>query len=79
MSIGNSGRIVIEVDPEAKRRLYAALARDGLTLKDWFLRSAEGYLAESGQLSLSFPQRNTVEGPGREKGKGNQISGGKRV
>jgi len=56
MSIGNSGRIVIEVEPEAKRQLYAALAREGLTLKDWFLRSAENYLAEGSQMPLSFSQ-----------------------
>ena len=56
MSIGTSGRIVIEIEPEAKRRLYAALAREGLTLKDWFLRNAENYLSESGQMPLSFSQ-----------------------
>lgn len=55
MSVGSSGRIVIEVAPESKRQLYAALARDGLTLKDWFLRNAEHYITESGQLKLSFP------------------------
>lgn len=54
MGIGSSGRIVIEVQPESKRRLYAALARDGLTLKDWFLKNAEIYMTESGQLPLSF-------------------------
>lgn len=54
MSIGSSGRIVIEVEPESKRRLYATLARDGLTLKEWFLNNAERYMTESGQLPLSF-------------------------
>jgi len=58
MSIGSSGRIVIEVEPEAKRRLYAALAREGLTLKDWFLKNAENYLADANQLPLSFSQVN---------------------
>lgn len=56
MSIGSSGRIVIEVEPEAKRQLYAALAREGLTLKDWFLKNAENYLADCNQLPLSFSQ-----------------------
>lgn len=46
MSIGSSGRIVIEIEPEAKRRLYAALAHEGLTLKDWFLKNAEKYLVD---------------------------------
>ena len=58
MSIGSSGRIVIEVEPESKRRLYAALARDGLTLKDWFLKNAELYMTESSQLPLSFSKGN---------------------
>lgn len=44
MSIGSSGRIVIEVDPATKRDLYSALAKDGLTLKDWFLQNAASYL-----------------------------------
>ncbi len=56
MSIGSSGRIVIEIEPEAKRMLYAALAREGLTLKDWFLRNAEDYLSGGGQMPLSFSQ-----------------------
>ena len=44
MSIGNSGRIVIEVEPELKRQLYSALAKDGMTLKQWFLNNASSYL-----------------------------------
>ncbi len=47
MSIGPSGRIVLEVDPDLKRHLYASLAIDGLTLKDWFLREAQQYLANA--------------------------------
>jgi hypothetical protein len=43
MSRGNSGRIVIEVDPQAKHKLYEALAKEGSTLKDWFLKVAEEY------------------------------------
>lgn len=52
MSVGQSGRIVIEVEPDIKRLLYSALARDGLTLKDWFLKSADSYLAEGAQIRL---------------------------
>lgn len=47
MSIGNSGRIVIEVDPHFKRNLYSALAKDGMSLKDWFLREVHVYLSAS--------------------------------
>lgn len=46
MSIGSSGRIVIEVDPDLKRELYATLIRDGSTLKEWFLRNAQNYLLD---------------------------------
>lgn len=52
MSIGSSGRIVVEVDPELKRELYSALTREGLTLKDWFVRNAAGFVAEASQLQL---------------------------
>jgi hypothetical protein len=45
MSIGNSGRIVIEIDPETKRNLYSVLTRNGITLKEWFLKCADGYMA----------------------------------
>ncbi len=53
MSIGNSGRIVIEVDPGVKRHLYVALTRDGMSLKEWFLRNAQTYLANADQRPLS--------------------------
>lgn len=59
MSIGTSGRIVIEVEPELKRMLYSALTRDGMTLKEWFLRSAEVYLTEGTQISLPLNDEET--------------------
>lgn len=54
MAIGQSGRLVIEIDPELKRDLYAALEREGLTLREWFLKRAQHYLSDSSQLSLQF-------------------------
>ena len=48
MPIGDSGRIVLEIDPNEKQTLYAALSKDGLTLKDWFLRHVGIYLKEQG-------------------------------
>ena len=60
MSVGKSGRIVIEVEPEVKRQLYSALARDGLTLKDWFLREAEAYLGSAEQLPLELSMENAA-------------------
>ena len=41
---GQSGRLVIEVEPAFKRQLYSALASDGLTLKAWFVEEAKRYL-----------------------------------
>ena len=40
---GQSGRIVIDVDPELKRKLYSALSLSGSTLKDWFIKVGEEY------------------------------------
>lgn len=54
MSIGTSGRIVIEIDPSLKRQLYAELDKEGVTLKDWFLKNVDTYLNERHQLSLKF-------------------------
>lgn len=44
MAQGKSGRIVIEINPELKRDLYSALAKKGITLKDWFIEQAKDYL-----------------------------------
>lgn len=52
MSRGNSGRIVIEIDPEIKDQLYVALAKNKLTLKDWFLTQCSSYLSDASQLGL---------------------------
>lgn len=40
MSIGRSGRVVIEIDPVLKREFHAVLAKNGMTMKDWFMKSA---------------------------------------
>ena len=47
MAKGQSGRIVVEVDPALKRELYGALAMDASTLKDWFIEQAIKYLEEN--------------------------------
>jgi len=46
MAKGQSGRIVVEVDPALKRALYGALAVDDSTLKEWFIDQAGRYLRE---------------------------------
>lgn len=59
MSIGSSGRIVIEIDPDLKRGLYSNLTAKGLTLKEWFVSQAEGFIAHSGQMSL--PMNDSID------------------
>lgn len=44
MARGPSGRVVIEVEPELKRELHAALVAEGATLKDWFIAHAQAHL-----------------------------------
>ncbi len=46
MAKGNSGRIVIEIDPELKQELYEALGVKELNLKQWFLSHVNQLLAE---------------------------------
>lgn len=58
MPCGKSNRIVVDIDLESKRELYAALARDGMTLKEWFLQNLEDYLENHGQLKLSIGKKN---------------------
>lgn len=54
MSIGNSGRLVIEIEPELKKKLHAVLRKEGTNLKAWFLENVDQLLAEKGQQSLSL-------------------------
>lgn len=61
MAKGESGRVVIEVDPALKRELYAILDRNGSTLKDWFVLRANHYVAESVQPSLAFTSKQDEE------------------
>ena len=56
MAKGESGRIVIEVDPALKEEIYAALSRDGLTLKSWFVQQASKYVADYVQPSLALTE-----------------------
>ena len=61
MARGRSGRIVIEVDPSLKSDLYAALARESLTLRAWFVERASSYLATRYQLSLFVAEPSSSE------------------
>ena len=61
MPIGNSGRIVIEMDPELKQELYRSLANDKLSLKEWFLENVDLYLSDKTQLPLEFSENKNKE------------------
>jgi hypothetical protein len=60
MAQGQSGRVVIEIEPELKRRLYAELALSSMTLKDWFIIAAEQFLAERQQPRLFTTSANST-------------------
>jgi hypothetical protein len=49
---GDSGRVVVELDPELKRQLYSALAKEGVTLKQWFINLAKVHISEHEQPNL---------------------------
>lgn len=51
MPRGKSNRIVVEVEPELKGRLHATLAMDGLTVKEWFVDCATGYVRNRAVLA----------------------------
>jgi len=60
MSVGPSGRIVVEVAPELKRELHSALVKDGKTLKDWFVTQAESFV-ESRQRAFQFDHKSSTK------------------
>jgi hypothetical protein len=83
MARGESGRIVLEIDPSEKEELYNAVTKDGLTLKDWFLRKATEYLRERNQTQL-FAPHTLAESPvayrvGRKKEAKSKISKSKSL
>ena len=59
MSIGVSGRIVIEIDPALKQELHGALAEQGMTLKQFFLVNVKSYLDQKVQPDLPLFEQAT--------------------
>jgi len=58
---GDSGRIVIDIEPILKRRLYSALALSGSTLKEWFRKAATEYCNDQNAPSVSLRNGRRVE------------------
>jgi hypothetical protein len=63
VSQGPSGRIVVEIDVQRKRRLYEHLAGDDLTFKEWLLRHVDAYVGEEDQVSLFTRQAGASAAP----------------
>lgn len=63
MSIGPSGRVVVEIDQDLKRRLYSVLAIEGITLKEWFTSKAEALVSENSNATLrkEVPDDNSLK------------------
>ena len=52
MARGKSGRVVLEIDPELKRQIYASLENRQETMKEWFIKEAESLIYGDKQSSL---------------------------
>jgi hypothetical protein len=70
MARGDSGRIVIEVDPRLKDELYLELAKQRMTLKAWFMTKAEQFVDNSRQqlLFVSEPDSEDYSSAATNKG-----------
>ena len=55
MPKGKSGRIVIEVAPDLKKRLYSELALWDMNLKTWFITQANNWIDKQ---SMNKPQES---------------------
>lgn len=44
MARGKSGRVVLEIDPDLKRNIYATLESKQKTMKEWFVEEAENLI-----------------------------------
>lgn len=60
MSKGTGARMVVELDPELKKTLYAQLALEGLTFKGWLTREASRYVGTGGTRRLMIAETRTT-------------------
>jgi predicted Rossmann fold nucleotide-binding protein DprA/Smf involved in DNA uptake len=61
MAVGQSGRIVVYLDPELKQKLHARLRGEGRDFKGWLLERIQQYLEAPGD-NLG-PPRHSEESP----------------
>jgi len=57
---GESGSIVLGVEPEFKRRIHSAISLSDGTLKDWFIKVAEELCSEKQKLDTVRNIRNNL-------------------
>lgn len=67
MARGDSGKIVLEIEPADKEKLYFAVKRDGLTMKEWFLQQMATYLDRSIVAERRASYGNKPSGVGPQK------------
>ncbi|NMX33154.1 hypothetical protein [Pseudomonas sp. WS 5413] len=53
-----SNRVVIEVDPVQKQKIYAELKARGLTMREWFLQQVSRELSIPQPTNLSSQSSN---------------------
>jgi predicted Rossmann fold nucleotide-binding protein DprA/Smf involved in DNA uptake len=57
MPVGRNGRIVVELDPDLKRRLHARLRSEGRDFKGWLLERVQDYLGTPRKEEGASPDR----------------------
>ena len=62
MPVGNSGRVVIELDPVIKAQLHNSLREQGTNLKEWFLQKAQEHLDSSNKQTGLFQETTSIRG-----------------
>ena len=60
MARGKSGRVVLEIDPDLKRQLYATLENNQQTMKEWFVKEAKAFIHNYKQPSLFSTSYNQL-------------------
>jgi predicted Rossmann fold nucleotide-binding protein DprA/Smf involved in DNA uptake len=68
MGVGQSGRIVVELDPALKRRLHERLRNEGRDFKGWLLERVEQYLATPRTSAAPQDNVDSLDGEGPRGG-----------
>ena len=60
MAQGKSGKVVIEMNPRFKKVLHSTVRANGMTLKFWFMKEAQGFLRAKRVPVPTFPNNEVV-------------------